>query len=324
MRDKTQKSTEISEVKHNIITYAADDLIARRTAKDSVFCDLFKDKKYLLQLYQALHPEDIDTTEDDLTDITIRNVLADGLYNDIGFRNKNKVIILTEAQSTWSMNILIRMMLYLAETYHHYFRQKDADLYSRTKVLMPEAELYVVFIGKRTNQPEYISLSEEFFQGKQCSVEIKAKVLYGEGSKDIISQYVKFSKVYTEQVKKYGYTRKAVLETIRICMDQEVLTEYLRTRESEVVSIMMELFDEEYIQRAYRKRIINETTEEVTREVTKEVTREVTREVTEKAMATTMATAAKMLKSGRIKMDEISEFFPQITEENIRNLQQML
>ena len=97
-------------------------LIVRRTAKDSVFCNLFSDKRYLLQLYQALHPEDTETTEDDLTDITIRNVLTDGIYNDVGFRNKDKVIILTEAQSTWSMNILIRMLLYLAETYHDYFR----------------------------------------------------------------------------------------------------------------------------------------------------------------------------------------------------------
>lgn len=257
-------------------------LIVRRTAKDSVFCNLFSDKRYLLQLYQALHPEDTETTEDDLTDITIRNVLTDGIYNDVGFRNKDKVIILTEAQSTWSMNILIRMLLYLAETYHEYFRKTNADLYSSKKVSMPNAELYVIFTGKRMNHPKYISLSEEFFHGHQCSVEVKAKVLYGEGYKDIVSQYVEFSKVYTEQVKKHGYTRKAVLETIRICKDQDVLAEYLKTREREVVSIMMALFDEEYIQQAYRNRLIDETTKEVTKEVTQKVTKEVTKEVTKK------------------------------------------
>jgi hypothetical protein len=31
-------------------------LKAKRTAKNSVFLDLFGDKKYLLQLYQTLHP----------------------------------------------------------------------------------------------------------------------------------------------------------------------------------------------------------------------------------------------------------------------------
>ena len=82
------------------------------------------------------------------------------------------------------------------------FQADKTDLYSSKKVSIPEAELYVIFTGNKIGQPEYISLSEEFFYGKQCSVEIRVKVLYGGDSKDIISQYVDFSKVYTEQVKK--------------------------------------------------------------------------------------------------------------------------
>ena len=56
--------------------------VMKRTIKDSVFTNLFQDKKYLLQLYKALHPEDTDITEDKLTDITIKNVLTDNTYND--------------------------------------------------------------------------------------------------------------------------------------------------------------------------------------------------------------------------------------------------
>ena len=40
-----------------------EETIAKYTIKDSVFSDLFKIKKYLLQLYRALHPEDKTTTE---------------------------------------------------------------------------------------------------------------------------------------------------------------------------------------------------------------------------------------------------------------------
>ncbi|MEY8431222.1 hypothetical protein AALC75_11945 [Lachnospiraceae bacterium 48-42] len=50
--------------------------------KDSVFTMIFRDKKYLIQLYRALHPE---ATEDALTDITIRNMLTNGIYNDLGW-----------------------------------------------------------------------------------------------------------------------------------------------------------------------------------------------------------------------------------------------
>lgn len=100
---------------------------AKRTAKNSVFLDLFKDKKYLLALYKTLHPEDIKATENSLTDVTIENVLTDNLYNDLGFIANNKLMILIEAQSTWTLNILIRILLYLAESYHKYFEQNGKN-----------------------------------------------------------------------------------------------------------------------------------------------------------------------------------------------------
>ena len=43
----------------------------------------------------------------------------------------------------------------------------------------------------------------------------------------------------------YGKTREAVLNTIRICKDRDVLREYLSGREKEIINIMMGLFDQE-------------------------------------------------------------------------------
>ncbi len=71
----------------------------KRTAKDTVFTSLFRNKEYLLQLYQALHPEDTESGEDDLTVITLENIMAGGIYNDLGFQLKEKIIFLIEAQS---------------------------------------------------------------------------------------------------------------------------------------------------------------------------------------------------------------------------------
>ena len=68
-----------------------------RKVADSVFIHLFKDKKYLLQLYRALHPEDTAATEDMLTNVTIENVIMNGIYNDLGFLVEDSLIILTEA-----------------------------------------------------------------------------------------------------------------------------------------------------------------------------------------------------------------------------------
>ncbi len=73
----------------------------KRKIKDSVFTNLFQDKKYLLQLYKALHPEDYNVTEDEIADVTIKHVLVDENYNDLGFSVGNRLMILVESQSTW-------------------------------------------------------------------------------------------------------------------------------------------------------------------------------------------------------------------------------
>lgn len=53
--------------------------VIKYTIKDSVFTNLFQDKKYLLQLYKALYPEDNEITENELTDVTVKNVLTDNV-----------------------------------------------------------------------------------------------------------------------------------------------------------------------------------------------------------------------------------------------------
>ena len=81
------------------------------TVKDSVFRDLFGDRKYAFQLYQALHPEDVDATEADIGDVTIHNVFTDQEYNDLGMTVRGKLLVMLEAQASWTMNIIIRTFL---------------------------------------------------------------------------------------------------------------------------------------------------------------------------------------------------------------------
>ena len=114
-------------------TKQIEEVMAKRTAKNSVFLDLFQNKSYLLKLYKTLHPEDTTATEDSLTDVTITNVLTDNLYNDLGFIVNNKLMILVEAQSTWTVNILVRILLYLAQSYHEYFQRTSQDHYKSKK-----------------------------------------------------------------------------------------------------------------------------------------------------------------------------------------------
>ena len=89
-------------------------------------------------------------------------------------------------------------------------------------------------------------------------------------------------------------TKQAVTETIRICKDRNILKQYLSSKEVEVVTIMMSLFDDEQIMRTYEKDIKRET-------------------LIEKAIL--------MLKKGKINIDEVSEYFPELLENDIKEIE---
>ena len=265
------------------------DGIVKHTLKDSVFTSLFKEKKYLMQLYQALHPEDMEATEDDLQDVTISNVLVNDLYNDIGFRVGSTLLILIESQSTWTSNITFRALMYLVQTYREYFNETRQNIYNSKKLRMPKPEVYVIYTGDRKTRPEEISFAEEFFGGEQVCLDLKVKMIYDGREGDIISQYVAFTKVCNEQVKAYGRTRKAIRETIRICKDKNVLKEYLESREQEVLDMLMELYDQEEVMRSYLESERYEAAQEAEN-------------------ATKIETAKRMLEDGTFSIDQIAKF----------------
>ena len=101
----------------------------RSQHRDSVFSDLFGSKQNLLALYQTLHPEDTSATQEDLSNVTIKNVLMGNFYNDLGFTVRDTLLILSEAQATWNVNIVYRLLIYLSETWSNYVKATGQDPY---------------------------------------------------------------------------------------------------------------------------------------------------------------------------------------------------
>lgn len=236
---------------NKVVPASSDDLLVNRNIKDSVFRNLFSDKKYLFQLYQALHPEDQETTIDDLEYVTLENVLVRDIYNDLGVQVGDRLLLLIEAQSSWTENIIIRCLMYMARTLQEYFKKTSQSLFSEKRVHIPEPELYVIYTGDSVIERDYISLSDSFFRGKRTAIDVSVKVIVDGKEGDIINQYVVFTKVINDQVKKYGRTREAITEAIRICKDRNILKEYLTSREKEVVDIMITLFDQQEVLEDY-------------------------------------------------------------------------
>ncbi len=277
----------------------AQEVKVKRTTKNSVFLDLFQDKKNLLKLYKTLHPEDTDATEDTLNIVTIDNILTDNLYNDLGIMAGNdRFLLLLEAQASWTVNILIRILLYLAQSYHEYFERTSQSLYKSRKVKMPKPELYIIFTGNKGRKPDTISLSEEFFNGEDIDIEVRATVIYESDTDDIINQYIIFCKVFDEQRKRYGMTVQTVKETIRICKDRNILKEYLMSREVEVVTIMMSLFNDEQIMKTYWRDMENTLAHKKDRE-----------------------TAERLIKMGKLSLEEVGLCVPALSVEELKELQ---
>lgn len=217
----------------------------RYTIKDSVFTFVFKQPEYARKLYLALHPEDTDVTEADCKLVTLENVLTTGLYNDVGIQVRDTLILLVEAQSIFSVNIVLRIFLYLAATYKEYVEEHKLNLYGTAAVTIPRPELYVVYTGDCEDVSDVLYLSD-LYEGIG-SAEVEVKVLRGNGSGDIVDEYVRFCRIADEERKRHGRNEKAVEETLRRCIEENVLAPFLMTRQKEVAEIMVTLFDQEKV-----------------------------------------------------------------------------
>ena len=230
------------------------------TAKDSVFSFIFRQPENTRRLYLTLHPEDVDVTEADCKLVTLEHILTNGMTNDLGFQVRDKLILLVEAQSKFSINIALRMLLYLAATYKEYVEEQKLDLYGSKPVSIPRPELYMVYTGAPRQLPEILRLSD-MYDGPG-GAEIEIKVLKDTGAGNIVDQYIRFCEISDEQRKQYGYTMKAVEETLRICCEENILMPFLASRQKEVQDIMVTLFNQERVTEIHEYNLVKDAKRE--------------------------------------------------------------
>ena len=235
------------------------DAHVNRNTKDSIFCDLFSRPEYCLQLYQALHPEDTDVKTENIVLVTLSSLMMRDRYNDLGILVKDRLLVLVEAQSTFTENILVRFLIYLADTYDRFINKENLNIYGTKKVSLPVPELYVIYHGERGDKPDEMTLSKDIFgetDSNKIFVDVKAKIIYDSTPGDIIDQFIGFCRVFDRQIQEYGRTRKAVEETLRICRDENVLREYLA--DEEAATIMFTLLDEQKARRFWEEELRQE------------------------------------------------------------------
>ncbi len=98
-------------MEHNQIT----ELKHARNTKDRVFRLLFREKKELLSLYNAVNNTSYDNP-DDLTVTTLENAIYITMKNDLSFLLYDNMM-LYEHQSTDNPNIPLRDLFYVSSLY---------------------------------------------------------------------------------------------------------------------------------------------------------------------------------------------------------------
>lgn len=217
----------------------------KRNYKDGIFRDLFNNEGRLLELYNALSGESYPVGTP-IKIVTLDNVIFNELKNDIAFVIDNRFIILAEHQSTFSPNFPLRMFCYLAREYEKLCYTEI--VYSKRQVMIPTPELYVFYDGKEDYPEEWELKLSDAYLGKCDKITVEAvvkifNVNYDKGAKLLekcrtLQEYSLLMQMVRTKFAVTGSRETAVKESIRECIESDILAEYLKEQRGDIMSIL--------------------------------------------------------------------------------------
>jgi len=222
--------------------------IPKRAIKDSIFSALVKRKKWLREVYISLYPSDKDIREEELEIVTLESIFVNGLYNDISFRVRDKLVVFIECQSTWSPNLPYRMIEYYGETIKKLVDDWDDKKYKNRKDYIPDPHFFCLYTGGRRDIPNWLyGSSNEGEKRKEFCMPVK--VISRNNALGILKEICIFSEIYDKNRDKYGRTEIAIQKTIEECLKNEILVDFIKEHKEEVDEIMRNMSQEKRIRK---------------------------------------------------------------------------
>lgn len=233
----------------------------RRNVKDRLFRFLFeKDKEALLQLYNALNGTNYGDASE-LQVVTIESAVYVVMKNDLAFVLAG-TLNLYEHQSTYSPNLPVRFLIYLAEEYQKLIEQAQTSIYGSARIALPAPQCVVFYNGEQDEPEEKIlRLSDSFVnRDKQADVELQVRMLninYGHNSALMeqcrtLGEYAQFVALSRQYVAEGMQLQEALNKTIDYCIEHGILYETLREHRAEVLGMLLEEFDVDKYERTLR------------------------------------------------------------------------
>ena len=189
--------------------------------RDSLFIDLFSDKNRLIELYKSLVDDESKISTEDIEIITLENIITTGVYNDLGFRVKGYI-----EQNSPNKNLV--------------------ELYNTKKRMIPKIKLFTVYTGDKIMEDHDLYLKDLMVENDIVSdIDMKVRVICTGDKSNILGQYILFSQIFSRQKNECNNIEEAIKNTIEICMNEEILKEYLSIKKTEVQDMVNEYMKQE-------------------------------------------------------------------------------
>lgn len=224
---------------------------ANREFKSTVFCLLFRDKRKLLELYNAMNHSHY-TDPEALQIVTLENAIYMSMKNDLAFII-DMHLYLYEHQSTYNPNMPLRDLLYVANEYQKL--EKDTSIYASALVKIPAPRFIVFYNGKEKRpEKEVLKLSDAYFTEElHPELELKVTVLnINSGNNTELIESCKTLREYMQYVncvRHYTDVRgislsEAVEHSVNECIEKGILADFLRENKAEAVSMSIFEYNE--------------------------------------------------------------------------------
>jgi len=231
---------------------------ANRELKDGVFKMLLEHPEELAKLYTSL--TGIPCTAADIQIFSLNMIISGSLYNDLGMIVRGRLIVLAEHMSSPYLNMPLRMLLYLAESYDRLIKLLDEKRFKyNSKLYKIPTPQFVVFYNGKDERPEKEVLRlldafmEEVDREKLGSLELEVVVYNinkGYNTELLekcptLRQYSDFIAKIREYEALYNDYDKSVRDAIEYCIANDILADFLKKNGGKIVSVLLTEYNED-------------------------------------------------------------------------------
>lgn len=222
------------------MTETKNEISVARNHKDRLFRMIFREKKELLSLYNAVNGTSYTNTEE-LEIVTLENAIYMNMKNDLAFII-DSYLNLYEHQSTYSPNMPLRDLFYIAKELQGQVNHRD--LYRNKLIKIPTPRFLVFYNGSEEQaEKKYLRLSDAFQKSMDDpDLELVVTMLninLGKNRKLLEQcQTLKEYAIYVKKVRTYAKSMKveeAVDRAVTECINEGILREFLLQNRKEAV-----------------------------------------------------------------------------------------